>query len=115
MGWNPRATFFLPDSFFSASPSPPYQPTKIIPPAVAALSAVGLTLFNPAQFGEADRYGGFLVGLIVVLAGARVSRDTAIQLMDTMPDDEMMRQVRSAAGAVPGVRGVEKCFARKTG
>jgi len=83
--------------------------------AVAALSAVGLTLFNPAQFGEADRYGGFLVGLIVVLAGARVSRDTAIQLMDTMPDDEMMRQIRSAAGAVAGVRGVEKCFARKTG
>ena len=32
--------------------------------AVAALIAVGLTLSDPARFQEADRYGGFIVGLI---------------------------------------------------
>src|SRR5207244_10624687 len=47
--------------------------------AVAALFAVGLTLFNPAQFGEADRYGGRLVGLVVVRAGARVAGELAAQ------------------------------------
>ena len=36
---------------------------------------------------RADRYGGFVVGLIVISAGVRVARDTAMQLMDTMPDD----------------------------
>ena len=35
--------------------------------------------------------------------------------MDTMPDDRLIDQIRAAAKAVPGVRGVEKCFARKTG
>jgi len=83
--------------------------------ALAALAAVALTLSDSVRFAEADRYGGFAVGFIVVLAGVRVTRETAMQLMDTMPDARLIAQIRQAAFAVPGVRGVEKCFARKTG
>jgi cation diffusion facilitator family transporter len=83
--------------------------------AAAALTGVGLALWNPARFLDADQYGGFVVGLIVVSTGLRVSRDTALQLMDTMPGEHLMSQVRAEAATVPGVRGVEKCFARKTG
>jgi cation diffusion facilitator family transporter len=83
--------------------------------AVAALIAVGMTLMDSVRFGEADRYGGFVVGLIVISAGVRVARETAMQLMDTMPDPGLIGQIREAAFAVPGVHGVEKCFARKTG
>jgi len=83
--------------------------------AIAALIAVGLTLTHPARFPNADRYGGFVVGLIVISAGVRVAYDTAMQLIDTMPEDRLMKQIRAAALAETGVRGVEKCFARKTG
>jgi cation diffusion facilitator family transporter len=83
--------------------------------AIAALIAVGLTLTDRLRFAEADRYGGFVVGLIVVSAGIRVVRETTLQLMDTMPDARLIGQIREAASGVPGVRGVEKCFARKTG
>lgn len=83
--------------------------------ATTALAAVGLALSFPARFANADLYGGFAVGLIVVLTGLRVSRDTALQLIDTMPDQHLMLQIRAVATSVPGVRGVEKCFARKTG
>jgi cation diffusion facilitator family transporter len=83
--------------------------------ALIALAAVGITLSNPARFLDADHYGGFVVGLIVIATGARVARDTALQLMDTMPDERLMEQIREAALSVAGVRGVEKCFARKTG
>jgi cation diffusion facilitator family transporter len=83
--------------------------------AVAALSAVGLALADPARFVDADRVGGFVVGLIVILVGVRVARSTALQLMDTMPDDRHMDEIRAAAAGVPGVRGIEKCYARKTG
>jgi len=83
--------------------------------ATAALIAVGLTLAAPSRFLEADRYGGFVVGLIVVTTGIRVSYETAMQLMDTMPHDDVMNQLREVARGEPGVRGVEKCFARKTG
>jgi cation diffusion facilitator family transporter len=81
----------------------------------AALAAVGLTLYDPGRFLAADHYGGFAVGLIVAFTGIRVARDTGLQLMDTMPDERMMRTIRSVAQQVSGVEGVEKCFARKTG
>jgi cation diffusion facilitator family transporter len=83
--------------------------------AIAALCAVLLTLSDPDRFAEADRYGGCAVGLIVVFAGLRVSRETSLQLMDTMPAEAMIADIRSAALTVEGVRGVEKCYARKTG
>ena len=83
--------------------------------ATAALVAVGLTLSDPVRFLDADRYGGMVVGLIVVAVGIRVSHGTAMQLMDTMPDEGMMDQIRAAAATVPGVLGIEKCYARKTG
>jgi|SRR5579883_1860496 len=83
--------------------------------ALVALGAAGIYLLDPARFADADRFGGFLVGLIVIGVGVRVARETALQLMDTMPDDRHMEQIRAAAATVPGALGVEKCFARKTG
>ena len=83
--------------------------------AIIAMAAVGFTLHDPQRFGDADHWGGFLVGFIVVIIGIRVARETAMQLMDTMPDEPLLAQIRTEALHVPGVRGVEKCFARKTG
>jgi cation diffusion facilitator family transporter len=92
-----------------------WHDTVDIVSAVAAMAAVGLTLVDPTRFGAADRYGGMVVGLIVIFAGVQVVRDTAMQLIDTMPDPQRMDEIRQVAAAVDGVRGVEKCFARKTG
>ncbi len=83
--------------------------------AIAALSAVGLTLVDQKRFADADSYGGFIVGLIVIGVGVKVAYETSLQLMDTMPDEASMSAIRAAAMQVAGVRGVEKCFARKTG
>jgi cation diffusion facilitator family transporter len=83
--------------------------------AVAALIAVGLAISDPSRFADADGYGGFVVGLIVIGVGVKVAYGTAMQLMDTMPADAAMAEIRAAAAGVPGVRGVEKCYARKTG
>lgn len=80
-----------------------------------ALVALGMTLYDPSRFLAADHYGGFLVGLIVIFLGLRVVRDTSMQLMDTMPDEETMRRIREVAQSVPGALAIEKCFARKTG
>src|SRR5437868_2134444 len=83
--------------------------------ATVALIAVGLTLYDPTRFRAADHYGGFIVGVIVISTGLRVARETAYQLMDTMPDEALLNTIRGVALGVPGVRGVEKCYARKTG
>ena len=77
--------------------------------------AVALTIYDTDRFLAADHYGGFAVGLIVVLTGVRVLRESSLELMDTMPDHRMMELVRAAAREVPGVVGVDKSYARKTG
>jgi cation diffusion facilitator family transporter len=79
-----------------------------------ALAAVLLSVFF-VGLRSADHYGGFAIGLIVIFLGLRVARQTALQLMDTMPDDEQMQQIRSVASQVPGALAIEKCYARKTG
>lgn len=80
-----------------------------------ALFALGLALFDPRRFGVADHFGGAAVGLIVIFTGVRVVRETALQLIDTMPDPESMERIRHVGLSVSGAKGIEKCFARKTG
>jgi cation diffusion facilitator family transporter len=83
--------------------------------AGAALAALGLALYDPARFALADDFGGFVVGLFVIAAGLGVVRATSLDLIDTMPPDRVVDDARMAALAVDGVRGVEKCYGRRTG
>ena len=83
--------------------------------SLTALAAVGLTRYDPQRFLAADHYGGFAVGIIVVVTGVRVVRDTSLELTDTMPAAHVVAEIRGIAQEVPRVKGVEKCFARKTG
>jgi cation diffusion facilitator family transporter len=82
---------------------------------VVALTALSLTLWKPVEFARADHYGAFAVGLIVIATSVRIMHETSLYLMDTMPDDASMAKIREAAMGVPQVKGVEKCYARKTG
>ncbi|HKD06139.1 MAG TPA: cation diffusion facilitator family transporter [Bryobacteraceae bacterium] len=82
---------------------------------LVALGALSLTLWSPERFRHADHYGAFAVGLIVMVTAVRVTHNAALHLMDTMPDDSAVERIRQTALSVANVRGVEKCFARKTG
>lgn len=83
--------------------------------ASAAMTALGFTLYDPTRFLVADHYGGFAVGVIVIFTGLLVAKDTATRLTDVMPNPQLMMEIRETALHVPGVLGVEKCFARSTG
>jgi len=83
--------------------------------AIAALVGLGLTLYDPVRFLAADHFGAFAVGLIVIGTGLVVVRNTSLELMDTMPSAALIAAIRAASYRVAGVRGVEKCWARKTG
>jgi cation diffusion facilitator family transporter len=80
-----------------------------------ALIAVLLAVYDPERLHDADRYGGFVIGLIVIFMGFRVVREAALQLMDTMPEAGQMEALRAEAMMVPGALGIDKCYARKTG
>jgi cation diffusion facilitator family transporter len=83
--------------------------------AGAALTAVTLAMFDPHRFRAADHYGGFVVGIVVIVTGLRVLREASLELVDTMPPAALIARLREAARGVPEVRGVDKVFARKTG
>lgn len=83
--------------------------------AIVALAGLSMALVDPARFARFDHFGGACVGVIVVVLGLRVIRGTVLQLMDTMPDEPMLEEIRRVALRVPGALAIEKCFARKTG
>jgi cation diffusion facilitator family transporter len=82
---------------------------------VVALLALALTLYDPQHFSAADHWGGLGVGLIVLLTAFHVVRDTSNELMDAMPNQRRIERIRNVALSEPGVKGVEKIYARKTG
>jgi cation diffusion facilitator family transporter len=83
--------------------------------AFAALIAVALATYDPVRFLAADHYGGFAVGIVVVITGIRVVRDASLELVDTMPDSELTSEILETAKSVAGVEGIDKVFARKSG
>lgn len=83
--------------------------------AAVAMTALGLTLWDPTRFLAADHYGGFAVGVIVIFTAVNVARESSARLSDIMPEPQLMQELRRVALQVPGVAGVEKLFARNTG
>lgn len=83
--------------------------------SLAAITALGLTLYDPTRFAASDQVGAILVGVLVIVAGLGVVRNTSQDLIDTMPPASVLDDVRTSALAVAGVRGVEKLLGRKTG
>ncbi len=45
----------------------------------------------------------------------RLVHDTVDQLVDTMPEEKKLAEIRRSALSVEGTLGIEKCFARRTG
>jgi len=83
--------------------------------ALAALTAVGLVTYDSVRFRAADHFGGFVVGIVVVITGLRVLRDASLELVDTMPPLEVTAEIVRLARSVAGVQGIDKVFARKSG
>ena len=71
-----------PESLWDSAVSKGFTTSEDILSALAALVAVALANYDPARFLAADHYGGFVVGIVVVLTGLRVLRDASLELAD---------------------------------
>jgi cation diffusion facilitator family transporter len=83
--------------------------------ALVASVAITLNLIDHERFAYADPIGGIGVSLIILMMGIDIFRRTSKELMDEMPDESLVSDVRGAAMGTPGVMGIEKCFGRKSG
>jgi cation diffusion facilitator family transporter len=86
--------------------------------AITSLAAaIGITLarFGGPRFAFADDAAAIVAGGIIGWNGYRMLRPALDELMDAAVDRDVVLQIQNAAGAVPGVIAVEKCFVRKMG
>lgn len=80
----------------------------------ASAVVVGITL---SQFGYywVDPLAGALVAVFILKTGLSILRDSADDLMDTIPGKALNAQIHDLAGGVPGVQAVESIKAHRFG
>ncbi len=83
--------------------------------SLAAFIGIAAAVAGGPRWAWADDAAALVAGLIIAVNGWRIVRPSLHELMDGAPDESLVRQVRSAAEAVPGVRRTEKLMARKVG
>lgn len=62
-----------------------------------------------------DKITALLVAVVILWTGGRLFWGSLQELMDRQADAELLDAIRGEALAVPGVHGIEKLLARKTG
>lgn len=80
----------------------------------AAAASTGI-LLGRLGFYWVDPLAGALVALVILRTGVQILRESASELMDTVPGEELETQVRRVAGEFPAVRQVDAVHAHRFG
>jgi cation diffusion facilitator family transporter len=83
--------------------------------SLAAALGIALTVFGGPRLAFADDAAAIVAGAIIAWNGWQLLRPALNELMDAAPSSTLISDIRTAAGAVPGVNAVEKCIVRKMG
>jgi cation diffusion facilitator family transporter len=83
--------------------------------ALAVLIGLGLVRAGGPRWIFADELAALAVAAMIAVTAVRLLHASVNELMDVQADDSLVHAVRAAALAVPGVRGVETLWIRKSG
>jgi cation diffusion facilitator family transporter len=83
--------------------------------SAAAALGISVALVGGEGYKSADDWAAIFAGAIIAWNGYRLLRPSVRELMDAVPQSDIADQARAIALGVDGVRGVEKCLARKMG
>ncbi|MFW6206083.1 MAG: cation diffusion facilitator family transporter [Gemmatimonadota bacterium] len=81
----------------------------------AAFVGITVALIGGPAWASADAVAALLASGIIAFNGARLLRPAVQDLMDRAPEPTVLGRVEAVAGAVDGVRAVEKIQARRVG
>lgn len=76
---------------------------------------ISVALLGGPGYEPADDWAALLASGIIGFNGARFARLAFHELMDAQPPTSLIESITRTASRVPGVRGVEKVLARKSG
>ena len=83
--------------------------------SAAAALGISISLVGGEAYRAADDWAAIFAAVIIAFNGYRLLRPALDELMDAAPKEDVAGRARTIASQVDGVRGVEKCFARKMG
>jgi cation diffusion facilitator family transporter len=83
--------------------------------SLGAFAGISVALIGGPGYESADDYAALLACGVIAFNGIRILGPALNEAMDTAPDPKIEQAIRSAASAVEGVKGIEKCRVRKMG
>lgn len=83
--------------------------------SAAAFAGISVAVLGGPGWESADDWAALLAATIIFYNGVNLLRPAVDELMDRMPDDELVRRVGEAAVSTRGVRAIEKLNIRRTG
>lgn len=83
--------------------------------SAAAALGISVALIGGESYKSADDIAAIFAAVIIGWNGYRLLRPALGELMEEAPDGDVVAVARATACEVDGVRGVEKCLARKMG
>lgn len=83
--------------------------------SLTAFIGISIAIWGGRGWEAADDWAAILAAGIIFINGARLLMPTIHELMDRLPDGDIVPRIEAAARAVPGVRLTEKIRVRKVG
>lgn len=83
--------------------------------SAAAFIGIAIALLGGPGWESADDWAAILAASIIFYNGVHLLRPAVDELMDRMPDDDLVRRVGDAAVRTDDVRAIEKLNIRRTG
>ena len=80
-----------------------------------AFVGISIALLGGPGWEAADGWAAICAALVILYNAWKQLRPAVRELTDIAPDASMESQVRTIAGRVPGILGLDKCFVRKMG
>jgi cation diffusion facilitator family transporter len=83
--------------------------------SLVVLLSLVVSIWGGSNWHFIDHLAALIVAITILIAGGTIYWGSLQDLMDRQADPDLLAQVRQLALGVPGVRGVEKLFVRKSG
>ena len=80
-----------------------------------AFVGISMALLGGPAWVAADGWAALCAALVILYNAWKQLRPALLELADIAPDESMEAQVRTVAGRVPGILGLDKCYVRKMG
>jgi len=83
--------------------------------SVAAFIGISIAIIGGRGYEGADDWAALAASALIFYNAIVILRPALSEIMDAAPSNEIVGKVKEIAGAVPMVKGIEKCYVRKMG